>query len=94
MAVIRRECQNCGEDCGHAVKIEALEIIAGGNENTMRQWEGEAKRLRNQLAGAVEERDELRREVAKLRARLHDREDECQRWAMRWATDDRSTGGQ
>jgi hypothetical protein len=34
-------------------RIGALEIIAGANENTMRQWEGEAKRLRHQLAGAV-----------------------------------------
>jgi hypothetical protein len=40
--------------------VEALEIIAGANENTMRQWEGEAKRLRHQLAGTVDERDRLR----------------------------------
>jgi hypothetical protein len=45
---------------GAVVRIEALEVIAGANENTMRQWEGEAKRLRHQLAGAVDERDSLR----------------------------------
>lgn len=30
---------------------------------------------------------ELRRENATLRARLREREEECQRWALRWATD-------
>jgi hypothetical protein len=40
--------------------VEALEIIAGANENTMRQWEGEAKRLRHQLEGTVDERERLR----------------------------------
>jgi hypothetical protein len=45
---------------GQIGRVEALEVIAGANENTMRQWEGEAKRLRHQLAGAVDERDRLR----------------------------------
>ena len=36
---------------------------------------------------------ELRRENAALRARLREREEECQRWALRWANDGLSTVG-
>jgi hypothetical protein len=31
------------------------------------------------------ENEQLRRDNVSLRARLHDRDDECNRWAMRWA---------